>query len=87
MFDLFGGPTTSQINEALTVQSVNYATIVTLLLEKGLATHEEISLARVKATHMVDQLRAKQQEQDDKEFDEQHPGMRKFIGRITGGSE
>jgi len=83
MFDLFG-VTPSQVNEALMVHSVNYATIVTLLIEKGIATPEEIVAARVRATSMVDQVAAEKQEETDREFDEQHPGVRQLFGKLLG---
>lgn len=83
MFDLFG-VTPSQVNEALKVHSVNYATVILLLVEKGIVSDEEVVRARIQATHAVDQILAQKQEEVDAEFDEQHPGVRKLFGRILG---
>lgn len=65
MFNLFSGATASQVNEALAEHYVNYATVLILLIEKGIVTPEEVKLARIKAIHAVDQLRSSQQEQSE----------------------
>ena len=51
---------------------------------KGIITDEELNTTRIEATQLVDQIWAKQKEEAIKEFDEQHPGVRKLFGNILG---
>lgn len=82
--DLFGGVTAEQVNQANQVHVVNYVTLAFLLVDKGVITGDEIEKARVKATHFVEQEFARKREEQEKEFDEKHPGLRKMFGNVLG---
>ena len=49
-------------NQANKAHSINATTILLILIEKGIATPEEIDKARTQATHIVDQEFAKKEE-------------------------
>ncbi len=85
--DLFGGGVSAEdVNQSNQAHAVNFLTLTLVLVEKGIISADEIKKARVQATGFVDQEWAKKREQQEKEFDEKHPGLRKLFGQILGGS-
>ena len=84
MFNDLFGVTPAEINESNKAHAIFSATIVIALVEKGIITDDELEAARMKATHLIDQLFAAKREDAEKEFDEQHPGMRDLFKKLTG---
>ncbi len=81
--DLFGVTREQALGSAKAL-AINNVAIALVLIEKGIITDDELDKAHTKATHMVDQGFAAQQEKAQKEFDEEHPGTRKFFEKISG---
>ena len=86
MLDLFGGVTAETVDQSNQAHVTNYLAIAFVLLEKGLITNEELDNARTKSVHFVEQEWARKKEAAQKEFDEEHPGTRKFMEKILGVS-
>ena len=87
VFTMFGdifGVTASEVNQSNQAHAVNYLTLTLLLIEKGIITDDEIERARTQATHFVEQEWARKKEEAAKDFDEQHPGVRKMFGSVLG---
>jgi hypothetical protein len=61
------------------------SSLLYILLEKEIITVEDFRKARARATSEVDQVWARRKEEVDKEFDEKHPGVRKFWNTLFGG--
>ncbi len=57
--------------------------LVTLLVDKGVCTQEEIETWKLKVSAALDQQIAQQQEVAKAEFYEKHPGM-KLFGKAMG---
>jgi len=81
MFDLFG-PTMEDVQNVRKQQAINYLGLALLLIEKGVITDDELHRATIQATHLIDQGVAKRQEKVNREFDEEHPGVREILGKI-----
>jgi len=84
MFDLFGGASATEVNEANQAHTAHNLMLVFVLLEKGIVTEEELESARVRAVQFVEQEWARKREESLKEFDEKHPGVRKMFGALMG---
>ena len=52
-----------QINEANQAHAVNHATLMIVLMEKGIVSASELDAARAKATSLVDQEWAKRRDE------------------------
>lgn len=87
MFDLFGGVTNEHINESNQAHASNHLSLVLLLIEKGVVSVEELEKSRAKATHIVEQEWARKRKEAEKEFDEKHPAMREFMGKLFGADK
>lgn len=85
MFDLFGGVTNSQLNEVVKYAGINHLQLVSVLLDKGILTVEDLERSRVLATSIVDQQTAEHMGELRREFDEKHPGVREMFGKLFGG--
>ena len=81
------GPTASEINQANQAHAVNHITLLSLLLDKGIVTADEVAAAQIKATHIVEQEWARKKEEAAREFDEQFPGLKKICPMLFGDGE
>jgi hypothetical protein len=82
--DLFGVASAETFNQSNQAHAVNYLTLVQLLIQKRIVSADEIADARIKATHFVEQEWARKREEQEREFDEKHPGLRKLLGQVSG---
>lgn len=83
--DLFGsGVTAEHVNAGNQAHEINSLALATVLVDKGIITIDELAKARVQATHVVEQAWARKKEEANKEFDENHPGLRKLFGDLAG---
>lgn len=60
-----------QINEANQAHTVNVATLIIALMEKGLVSSDDLEFSRAMATSMVDQEYARRREEKNREALEQ----------------
>ena len=72
--------------EAQVRLAIHIAAIFLLLMEKGIVTADDITDAKIRATHMTEQEMARQKEVAQKEFDAKHPGTRQFLNKLFGDS-
>lgn len=70
-----------QANEASRAHATNFATLMIVLLEKGIISSEEIDAARVRATSLVDQEFARKRDEQRAEVDRR---LAEQIGEILG---
>lgn len=84
MLEAFLGPDPDKLNQANMVHATNVLAVLIVLEEKGLLTMEEFTKAQMQATHIVEQQFAQKREDAEREFDEQHPGVRDMLKRMFG---
>lgn len=79
-----GGVSADLVNESNKAHAVNAVAIMDILISKGICTQEDINVALVKATALIDQAWAEKREAAEREFDEKHPGLRDMFKRLWG---
>lgn len=84
MFEDIFGPSIQQFQDSHVHHATNYLALALLLIEKGIITDDDLDRARTQATHIIDQVVAQKQEEAQKEFDAEHPGVREMFGKIFG---
>ena len=80
--EMFAGVSAEQLNKTNHAHMVNYLALALVLFEKGIISPDEIEKAKPLATHIVDQELSRQREEQEKEFNEKYPGMRKLFSRV-----
>lgn len=65
---------------------INSSAVLFLLIEKGIATEEEFLKMRLKVQPMVEQTFQKKREEQQKQFEEDHPSAGLFK-KMFGGEE
>jgi len=68
------GPSPEQLRQALIEINTNVATLIQVLIEKGLVTHDEYAKIRVKISAVVDQAQAAADEKAKADMEKKYPG-------------
>ena len=83
MLDMIG-PSSEDINRSNMAHATNHMTLHLALVAKGILTSGDIEACRGRATHLVEQMWAKKEEEANAAFDEEHPGMRDMMKKLFG---
>lgn len=84
--DLFGGASHEHIEFVNLEHCINFAALLQILIDKGIATEQDFIDARVRVQPMVDRIMQQKKDEARKQFEEDNPGVAKF-NRMIGGEE
>lgn len=87
MFGDIFGVTDSQLNESNKTHTINFAALVTLLVEKEVFTVDEYLKMRALSTHAIDQESAAMRDEAMEVFKEEHPSLHKLFGQLMGSGQ